>query len=557
MKLRFTATAVAVVIAMAISLLGPSVRAAGGLTMTGFSPTSGPVGRVVTITGTGFVAKDIVRFNGTTAVVSGVNAAATTLTTSVPYGATTGTITVTDPTTGQTVGLPNSPFTVTRGIFPSPRNVWRGGHLTLFGSALSPDRSDPFGIGKLTLGQLTTDRFGNFQIGVSVPWSLTTGQWQIWVTDPIYFKVISIIFILGDWPEYRHDPSLSGYDTFETSLSSTSVSKLKQLWSLGGDSSIFFTMVPSVANGLIYEGYNQVGVGDLFSFTTAGKSPTGMNYLYPGLLGPEPAVANGFLYIVTYTSSGAHLSAMGLPGSYLWNQPIGTVGGTEFSSPVVAGNSVYVGSRDGNLYAFNASSGAPVWTFATGAAIYSSPAVSGGIVYVGSQNSTLWAINATTGKKVWSHVGGGAVESSPAVVGGVVYVGFDNSTVGAFNASTGAKVWLDTFGIATVFKTSPAVANGVVYIGGDTATSGDLWALNAPSGTTKWMQTMGAGITDSAVANGVVYCASSASSLVRAMNASTGVILWHTTTVPSPLAPIISNGLVFLEGQHNIFAFSL
>jgi outer membrane protein assembly factor BamB len=71
------------------------------------------------------------------------------------------------------------------------------------------------------------------------------------------------------------------------------------------------------------------------------------------------------------------------------------------------------------------------------------------------------------------------------------------------------------------------------------------------------MQTMGAGITDSAVANGVVYCASSASSLVRAMNASTGVILWHTTTVPSPLAPIISNGLVFLEGQHNIFAFSL
>jgi outer membrane protein assembly factor BamB len=557
MKMRFTATAVAVVIAMAISLLGSSVRAAGGLTMTGFSPTAGPVGRVVIITGTGFVAKDTVRFNGTTAVVSGVNAAATTLTTAVPYAATTGIITVTDPKTGQTVELPNSPFTVTRGILPSPRNVWRGGHLTLFGSALSPNRTDPIGIGNATVGRVTTDRFGNFQIGVSVPWSLTTGQWQIWVLDPIYNKVISIIFVLGDWPEYRHDPSLSGYDTFESSLSTTSVPKLKQLWSNPADSTAVFTMVPSVANGLIYVGYNELGVGDLFSFTTAGKSPKGMNYLYPGLLGPEPAISNGSLYIVTYTSSGAHLSAMALPGVYLWDRSIGTVGGTEFSAPVVAGNSVYVGSRDGNLYAFNASTGAPEWTFATGAAIYSSPAVSGGIVYVGSQNKTLWAINATTGKKVWSVVGGGAVESSPAVVGGVVYVGFDNSTVGAFNATTGAKVWLDSFGIATVFRTSPAVANGVVYIGGDTATSGDLWALNAPSGTTKWMQAMGAGITDAAVANGVVYCASSASNLVRAMNASTGVILWHTTTVPTPLAPIISNGLVFLVGMNQFVAFSL
>jgi outer membrane protein assembly factor BamB len=557
MKTRATVAAAAVVIAVTMSWAGPSAHASGTLTMTGFSPTSGPVGTVVTITGTGFVAKDIVRFNGTTAVVSGVNGAATALTTSEPYAATTGIITVTDPTTGQTVGLPNSPFTVTRGIFPSPRNVWRGGHLTLFGSALSPGRSDPIGIGTLTVGQVTTDRFGNFQIGVSVPWSLTSGQWQIWVLDPIYNKIISVIFVLGDWPQYRHDNAHTGLDTFETSLSTTSVSKLKQLWALPAGGSEVFTMVPSVANGLVYEGDNQSGIGDLWSFTTAGTKPKGMGYMYPGLMGPEPAVANGFLYVVTYNSVGAHLSAMKVAGVAVWDRSIGTVGGTEYSSPVVAGNSVYVGSLDGNLYAFNASTGVPVWTFAAGGAIHSSPAVSGGIVYVGSQNGTLWAINATTGKKVWSVVGGGAVESSPAVVGGVVYVGFDNSAVGAFNASTGAKLWLDTFGITKVFKTSPAVANGVVYIGDNTATSGELWAFTASTGATKWVQAMGAGITDPAVANGVVYCASATSNLVRAMDASTGVVLWHTTSVTAPLAPVISNGLVFLEGGNVIFAFSL
>jgi outer membrane protein assembly factor BamB len=557
MKTRATVTAATVVIAMAIGLLGPAAHAGSALTMTGFSPTSGPVGTAVTITGTGFVAKDIVRFNGTTAVVSGVNPAATVLTTSVPYAATTGIITVTDPTTGQTVGLPNSPFTVTRGIFPSPRNVWRGGQLTLFGSALSPDRSDPIGIGTLTVGQVTTDRFGNFQIGVSVPWSLTTGQLQIWVLDPIYSKIISVIFVLGDWPQYRHDNAHTGLDTFETSLSTTSVAKLKQLWALPAGGTEVFTMIPSVANGLVYEGDNQSGIGDLWSFTTAGKSPKGMGYMYPGLMGPEPAVANAFLYVVTYDSVGAHLSAMKVAGSAVWSRSIGTVGGTEYSAPVVAGTSVYVGSLNGNLYAFNASTGAPVWTFAAGGAIHSSPAVSGGIVYVGSQNGTLWAINATTGKKVWSVVGGGAVESSPAVVGGTVYVGFDNSAVGAYNASTGAKVWLDTFSFATVFRTSPAVAGGVVYIGGNTASSGTLYALTASSGTTKWVQTVGSGITDPAVANGVVYCASTTGNLVRAMNASTGVVLWHTTSVTAPLAPIISNGLVFLEGGNVIFAFSL
>ena len=61
------------------------------------------------------------------------------------------------------------------------------------------------------------------------------------------------------------------------------------------------------------------------------------------------------------------------------------------SSPAVAGGFVYVGGWDGNVYCLNASSGADIWTYATGNHVSSSPAVWNGIVYVGSWDHRVYA----------------------------------------------------------------------------------------------------------------------------------------------------------------------
>jgi outer membrane protein assembly factor BamB len=53
---------------------------------------------------------------------------------------------------------------------------------------------------------------------------------------------------------------------------------------------------------------------------------------------------------------------------------------------------VYVGSYDGNVYALNATTGANVWNFTTGASVYSSPAVANGVVYVGSYDGNVYAV---------------------------------------------------------------------------------------------------------------------------------------------------------------------
>jgi len=71
------------------------------------------------------------------------------------------------------------------------------------------------------------------------------------------------------------------------------------------------------------------------------------------------------------------------------------------SSPGIANGVVFVGSGDGNLYAFDAAGSidcsgtptfcSPLWTGNTGGAVESSPAIANGMVYVGSDDGKLYA----------------------------------------------------------------------------------------------------------------------------------------------------------------------
>jgi uncharacterized repeat protein (TIGR01451 family) len=102
------------------------------------------------------------------------------------------------------------------------------------------------------------------------------------------------------------------------------------------------------------------------------------------------------------------------------------------SSPAVANGVVYFGSLDRNVYALNASTGAKLWTFATGADVSSSPAVANGVVYFDSVDFNVYALNASTGAKLWSYNTGQPVFSAPAVVDGLVYIDTASGQLDAF-----------------------------------------------------------------------------------------------------------------------------
>jgi outer membrane protein assembly factor BamB len=115
---------------------------------------------------------------------------------------------------------------------------------------------------------------------------------------------------------------------------------------------------------------------------------------------------------------------------------------------------IYVGAN--NVYALKASTGALLWSYATG--VQSSLAVANGVIYAGTGTGTVYALNASTGALLWSYPTG-YLTSSPAVANGVVYVVSNN--VYALNASTGALLWSYPVGGSS----SPVVVNGVVYVG--------------------------------------------------------------------------------------------
>lgn len=67
-------------------------------------------------------------------------------------------------------------------------------------------------------------------------------------------------------------------------------------------------------------------------------------------------------------------------------------GGKIFSSPAVAGSTVYFGSYDHFLRAVDLETGAEKWKF-TGSRIPSSPAVANGLVYFLSYDSNFYALD--------------------------------------------------------------------------------------------------------------------------------------------------------------------
>lgn len=176
------------------------------------------------------------------------------------------------------------------------------------------------------------------------------------------------------------------------------------------------------------------------------------------------------------------------------------VGGPVSSTPVIAGGVAYVGSYDGHLYAIDLATGAPVWTYATGAAvpepnlqiplgITGSAAVDADAVYVGDAAATLHAIDRTSGAANWTleldAAPNASIWSSPVIWDGTIYVGvasiakevgFRGSVV-ALDQASGDLLWR-TFMVpegadgAGVFAV-PAidVERGMLYVGTQNAYS--------------------------------------------------------------------------------------
>jgi outer membrane protein assembly factor BamB len=130
-----------------------------------------------------------------------------------------------------------------------------------------------------------------------------------------------------------------------------------------------------------------------------------------------PAVENGRVYIGAYD------------GNVLYVTTNGEVSGTKFKtggpivgSVVIDGDTLFVGSTDGKLYALSLDL-KEKWYFKTEGKIWSTPVVTNGVVYVASADHNLYAIDAESGNEVWRFETEAAIMSTPLVENGKVYIG--------------------------------------------------------------------------------------------------------------------------------------
>jgi outer membrane protein assembly factor BamB len=236
-------------------------------------------------------------------------------------------------------------------------------------------------------------------------------------------------------------------------------------------------------------------------------------------------------------------------GKLLWQHSFGGCPHHIFT-PAISSNVLYVDS-DTAMWAFNATTGAQIWTTPVAGLTGPTTFANGHLVYASSGN-TVYAFNAANGRILWSKAITGSLGAvwGVAVQNGLAYVFTDHLI--AFNATTGALVFNST--VKTCGK-PPVVSNEIVFA--HSCTSIQIVALSATTGRLIWSAN-GEGGTPAVDGSTVIVGGSivGGSYAVIAYDASTGHTLWTNTSTGGAFSiqDSIANGVVYDGSDRGLMA---
>lgn len=215
--------------------------------------------------------------------------------------------------------------------------------------------------------------------------------------------------------------------------------------------------------------------------------------------------------------------------------------------PVIAGGKMFVVDGEGAVHAFDAKSGARLWTTKLDtegrdkAVLFGGGvSVDDGRVYATNGRGDAAALDPATGKILWKVRPAGPLRGAPGFGLGNVYVQTQDNQIIALKADTGATVWTDSatletsgvFGVAT-----PSIAQGTVVAG---FSSGELSAMRYENGRIVWQDQLSRTSISTSVSSisdidaspvidqGKVYAIGQGGRMV-AMDLVTGQRLWELT----------------------------
>jgi outer membrane protein assembly factor BamB len=292
---------------------------------------------------------------------------------------------------------------------------------------------------------------------------------------------------------------------------------------------------------LLYVGSRE---GRVFALNPESRSrglsfPTEGEWIFPadkeklGAIYGTPVLSGDTLYLGT--SDGKLYALDAKTGRSKWQNPFPDKGAI-IGGLAVAGDTIFVASAD-KLHAIDAESGRPRWQpFAADERIWSSPVVQEDTVYFGSLDHRFYALDAKTGKERWSFSTEGAIVGTALVRDRAVYFGAFDGKLYALDSKTGSPLWEEPFSGDSWFWGKAVYGGGRVFA---STVKGSLYAIDARTGKQAWGQPfkkVQGPVSSSPVLVGDTLVMASADGTVYGLNQRSGVPEWQASVAEKPIS---------------------
>lgn len=160
------------------------------------------------------------------------------------------------------------------------------------------------------------------------------------------------------------------------------------------------------------------------------------------------------------------------------------------STPLINGNTLFIGTTQGKFFAVNKTNGKLNWQYNTGHAINSSAACQDGKIFFSDNKQTVYALKESNGQLLWKFDLGKKQDypwrfdyfySSPTLYENKLIIGGDDGYLYMLNQTDGKLVW--KFKSNGIIRSTPAVFDNTVVVGD---MDGSLYALDIKDGKEKW-----------------------------------------------------------------------